>query len=168
MICRSQCDAVMVTSDLIDNITAILCWPDPGGQPEDVHDDIRCRADVDRLRPRVHLIDYILAGIIPGLAEPRPCRLEDLARAAGLSMSGVRIAYDDDEIIRIAGITGLRPRQRSPAVTRRRIPWRPAARYSPGAAPGPRPGRRAVHLVDAENLLGTPAPDPAQIRELIS
>jgi hypothetical protein len=33
--------------------------------------------------------------------------------AAGLSMSGVRIAYDDDEIARIADITGLRPRQRS-------------------------------------------------------
>ena len=45
--------------------------------------------------------------------EPRPYRLDDLARAAGMSLSGVRIAYDDDEISHIADVTGLRPRQRS-------------------------------------------------------
>jgi hypothetical protein len=131
----------MVTSDLIDNITAILCWPDLDGQPEDVHDDIRYHADIERreLAGQLRLAwehggeDPLLASLAQArgrilaaerdlrlllayareFTEPRPYRLEDLARAAGLSMSGVRIAYDDDEITRIAGITGLRPRQRS-------------------------------------------------------
>jgi hypothetical protein len=32
------------------------------------------------------------------LVHPRPYRLADLARAAGMSISGVRIAYTDDDI----------------------------------------------------------------------
>ncbi len=43
-------------------------------------------------------------------AEPRPYRLDDLARAAGMSISGVRTAYDHDEVARVAEITGLQPR----------------------------------------------------------
>jgi hypothetical protein len=41
--------------------------------------------------------------------EPRPYRLDDLARAAGMST-----AYDNDEISNVAEITGLAPRTRSP------------------------------------------------------
>lgn len=37
---------------------------------------------------------------------PRPYRLEDLARAAGMSISGTRTAYDDDEIAEVARLTG--------------------------------------------------------------
>lgn len=37
--------------------------------------------------------------------DPRPYRLEDLARAAGMSVSGVRTAYDHDEITAINGTT---------------------------------------------------------------
>jgi hypothetical protein len=40
---------------------------------------------------------------------PRPYKLIDLARAAGLSISGVRIAFTDDEIYRAAEILGRRP-----------------------------------------------------------
>ena len=40
---------------------------------------------------------------------PRPYRLEDLARAAGMSISGVRTAYDDDEAAEVARLTGARP-----------------------------------------------------------
>jgi hypothetical protein len=40
---------------------------------------------------------------------PRPYRLEDLARAAGMSISGVRTAYDDDEVAEVARLTGARP-----------------------------------------------------------
>ena len=47
---------------------------------------------------------------------PRPYRLEDLARAAGMSISGVRTAYDDDEIAEVARLTGARPARR-PAET---------------------------------------------------
>jgi hypothetical protein len=42
---------------------------------------------------------------------PRPYRLEDLANAASLSLSGVRIAYDDDEIDQVSEQTGQRPRR---------------------------------------------------------
>jgi hypothetical protein len=43
---------------------------------------------------------------------PRPYRLEDLARAAGMSISGVRTAYDDDEVAEVARLTGARPVRR--------------------------------------------------------
>lgn len=44
---------------------------------------------------------------------PRPYRLEDLARAAGMSISGVRTAYDEDEVAEVARLTGARPARRS-------------------------------------------------------
>ena len=47
---------------------------------------------------------------------PRPYRLEDLARAAGMSISGVRTAYDDNEVAEVARLTGARPARR-PAET---------------------------------------------------
>lgn len=43
---------------------------------------------------------------------PRPYRLEDLARAAGMSISGVRTAYDEDEVAEVARLTGARPGRR--------------------------------------------------------
>jgi len=43
---------------------------------------------------------------------PRPYRLEDLARAAGMSISGVRTAYDADEIAEVTRLTGARPARR--------------------------------------------------------
>ena len=49
---------------------------------------------------------------------PRPYRLEDLASAAGMSISGVRTAYDDDEVERVAELTGQQPR-RPETITRR-------------------------------------------------
>lgn len=45
---------------------------------------------------------------------PRPYRLEDLARAAGMSISGVRTAYDDDEVAEVARLTGAKPARRPP------------------------------------------------------
>jgi hypothetical protein len=48
---------------------------------------------------------------------PRPYRLEDLAQAAGMSVSGVRTAYDTDEIDTVAAITGAKPRRYTAAVT---------------------------------------------------
>ena len=43
---------------------------------------------------------------------PRPYRLEDLARAAGMSISGIRTAYDDDEVAEVARLTGARAARR--------------------------------------------------------
>jgi hypothetical protein len=40
---------------------------------------------------------------------PRPYRLADLADAAGMSISGVRTAYDAEDIAQVADATGLEP-----------------------------------------------------------
>jgi hypothetical protein len=45
--------------------------------------------------------------------EPRPYKLDDLARAAGMSISGVRTAYDDPEIVEVARLTGAKLRRRT-------------------------------------------------------
>jgi hypothetical protein len=49
--------------------------------------------------------------------EPRPYKLDDLARAAGMSISGVRTAYDDEEIFQVSQLIGakLRRRDQDPA-----------------------------------------------------
>jgi hypothetical protein len=43
---------------------------------------------------------------------PRPYQLKDLAEAAGMSISGTRSAYDDDEISDVAHRLGRPPRPR--------------------------------------------------------
>ena len=40
---------------------------------------------------------------------PRPYRLVDLADAAGMSISGVRTAYDGEDVAQVAAATGLAP-----------------------------------------------------------
>ena len=40
---------------------------------------------------------------------PRPYRLEDVARAAGMSLSGTRTAYGDDEVDEVIRLTGAKP-----------------------------------------------------------
>jgi hypothetical protein len=42
---------------------------------------------------------------------PQPYQLKDLARAAGLSISGVRITYDQDEVREVTELTGIKPRR---------------------------------------------------------
>jgi len=42
---------------------------------------------------------------------PRPYKLEALAAAAGMSISGTRTAYGEDEIAEVADLTGARPRR---------------------------------------------------------
>ena len=131
----------MVTRDLIDNITAIVARPGLDGQPEDVHGDIAAAAEderaelagqlrlardeggedplltlVERARDRMLAAERDLRLLLAYAREftaPRPYRLEDLARAAGMSISGIRTAYDDDEISEVTAITGLAPRRRS-------------------------------------------------------
>jgi hypothetical protein len=53
-------------------------------------------------------------------AHPRPYTLVDLADAAGMSFSGVRTAYHDDEVAEVAVRTGMRPprRRREPDTAR--------------------------------------------------
>jgi hypothetical protein len=42
---------------------------------------------------------------------PRPYKLIDLANAAGMSISGVRTAYDDEEVNQAAEVLGRAPVQ---------------------------------------------------------
>jgi len=42
---------------------------------------------------------------------PRPYPLAALAEASGMSISGVRTAYDEDEVAEVAQVTGARRRQ---------------------------------------------------------
>jgi hypothetical protein len=70
---------------------------------------------VERARDRMLAAERdlrLLLAYAREFAEPRPYRLEDLARAAGMSISGIRTAYDGDEIDEVAAITGLAPRRR--------------------------------------------------------
>jgi hypothetical protein len=55
---------------------------------------------------------------------PRPYTLEGLAQAAGMSFTGVRTAYNDDEVAEVAARTGARPRRRTatPPATATRTP----------------------------------------------
>ena len=132
----------MPTRDLINNITTILTWPALAGQPGDVHgaicdhtEDERAElasnlrlawdeggedpllTSLQRARDRMLAAERdlrLLLAYAREFAEPRPYRLEDLARAAGMSISGVRTAYDHDEITQVAEMTGLQPRRDTP------------------------------------------------------
>ncbi|MEV4442852.1 hypothetical protein AB0K09_28330 [Streptomyces sp. NPDC049577] len=42
---------------------------------------------------------------------PRPYKLADLAAASGMSISGVRTAYDHEEVADVQHATGLKPRE---------------------------------------------------------
>ena len=124
----------------INNITTILTWPDLNDQPSDAHDAILALAQAEqadlaeglrlardeggedplltsltRARDRMLAAEHDLRLLIAyarEFTEPRPYRLEDLARAAGMSISGIRTAYDDNEIDQVASITSLQPRRR--------------------------------------------------------
>jgi hypothetical protein len=64
------------------------------------------------LRRQRHDLDAAMRRLLAYEREftrPRPYRLADLADAAGMSISGVRTAYDVDEITHVAHATGLTP-----------------------------------------------------------
>jgi len=64
------------------------------------------------LRRQRHDLDAAMRRLLAygrEFTRPRPYRLADLADAAGMSISGVRTAYDGEEIARVADATGLKP-----------------------------------------------------------
>lgn len=64
------------------------------------------------LRRQRHDLDAAMRRLLAygrEFTRPRPYRLTDLADAAGMSISGVRTAYDADEITHVAHATGLTP-----------------------------------------------------------
>ena len=64
------------------------------------------------LRRQRHDLDAAMRRLLAygrEFTRPRPYRLTDLADAAGMSISGVRTAYDTEEIAHVAHATGLTP-----------------------------------------------------------
>lgn len=70
------------------------------------------------LRRQRHDLDAAMRRLLAygrEFTRPRPYRLADLADAAGMSISGVRTAYDADEIRQVSLATGLTPAANQPA-----------------------------------------------------
>ena len=64
------------------------------------------------LRRQRHDLDAAIRRLLAygrEFTRPRPYKLADLADAAGMSISGVRTAYEAEEIAQVADATGLKP-----------------------------------------------------------
>ena len=72
-----------------------------------------CRAEMLQAEQRMRL----LLAYAREYVRPQPYQLKSLAYAAGLSISGVRIAYDEEEIGEVGERTGLKPRRPSPGTS---------------------------------------------------
>lgn len=73
------------------------------------------------LRRQRHDLDSAMRRLLAygrEFTRPRPYRLADLADAAGMSISGVRTAYDAEEIAQVADATGLEPSASQLAIDR--------------------------------------------------
>jgi ElaB/YqjD/DUF883 family membrane-anchored ribosome-binding protein len=77
-------------------------------------------AEIDACRDEMLRLERTMRLLIAYAREyvrPHPYQLKDLARAAGMSISGVRIAYDEDEVREVGELTGDKPRRPLPAET---------------------------------------------------
>jgi hypothetical protein len=88
------------------------CWchtqPEPLPPPADPDLD-RLLAALAEARQRKEHAEHdirLLLAYAREIIAPRPYRLADLAKAAGLSISGVRAAYTQDDIQRAADLVG--------------------------------------------------------------
>jgi hypothetical protein len=88
------------------------CWchtrPEPLAAPADPDLD-RLLAALAQARQRKEHAEQdirLLLAYAREIIAPRPYRLADLAKAAGLSISGVRAAYTQGDIQRAAGLVG--------------------------------------------------------------
>src|SRR6266487_1964664 len=131
-----------MAADLCDHVAALLHpLPRPSRRRDDAYDEARHQVEQEREETAEQLrtaweetgadpVLSTLAGLrrqqvqteatIRALlayareyAHPRPYTLVDLADAAGMSFSGVRTAYHDEEVAEVAARTGLRPRRRA-------------------------------------------------------
>ena len=76
-----------------------LSWQEEGDDPL-----LSTLASLRQQRLRLEADMRLLMAYARCFTHPRPYKLIDLANAAGMSFSGVRIAFDDDEITQAAEI----------------------------------------------------------------
>jgi hypothetical protein len=76
-----------------------LSWQEEGDDPL-----LSTLASLRQQRLRLEADMRLLMAYGRRFTRPRPYKLIDLANAAGMSISGVRIAFDDDEITQAAEI----------------------------------------------------------------
>jgi hypothetical protein len=149
-----------VSTDLCDHVAALLHpLPRPPRRPGDANDEAREQAEQERQETAEQLrLAWDEAGADPVLctlaglrrkqveieatirsllayareyAHPRPYTLVDLAEAAGMSFSGVRTAYHDEEVAEVADRTGLRRPRRPSDRASPPEPAKPASRAHP-------------------------------------
>ncbi len=132
-----MCDDQRMARDLSDHVAALL-HPQPRRRrvPEDVYEEaleqaerereeaaeqlrtaweetdadpvLSTLAGLHRQQVEIEAITRALLAYAREYAHPRPYTLVDLAEAAGMSFSGVRTAYHDEDVDEVAARTGLR------------------------------------------------------------
>ena len=78
-----------------------LAWEEGGIDPL-----LSTLASLRARRLRLEADTRLLIAYARRFTHPRPYKLIDLAEAAGMSISGVRIAYDDEEVEQLAELLG--------------------------------------------------------------
>jgi len=81
-----------------------LMWEEGGSDPL-----LSTLESLRTQRLRLEADTRLLIAYARRFTHPRPYKLIDLAEAAGMSISGVRIAYDDEELGQLAELLGRAP-----------------------------------------------------------
>jgi hypothetical protein len=81
-----------------------LAWEDGGVDPL-----LSTLEGLRNERLRLEADMRLLIAYARRFTHPRPYKLIDLAEAGGMSISGVRIAYDDEELDQLAELLGRQP-----------------------------------------------------------
>ena len=90
-----------------------LAWEDGGVDPL-----LSTLEGLRNERLRLEAEMRLLIAYARRFTHPRPYKLIDLAEAGGMSISGVRIAYDDDELDQLSELLGRQPVTSSGAAPR--------------------------------------------------